>query len=100
MELLIIFGIVLFVVYAFVKGKKVPKIGQKFTCQGCGTTLKHSKRTVNAIRNGSSSAFCGNCHSKWARNRPRGGSGCLGSLIALMLIPMFPFLYVVSEYVV
>lgn len=99
MELLFVFGVIVFVLYVFSGKKRIPKVGQKFTCQSCGKTSTHTNRTVNAFRNGAKSAFCGNCHGQWAKNRTRGGGGCLASAITLMAIPVVLISYTVVEYV-
>jgi len=68
-----------------------PKVGENYACSGCGTQEKHNKRTVAAWGRGSRSFFCQPCHKKWRdeqQQKPT-SSGCLGSLIIMLLVPIF-----------
>ena len=97
-ELIAIIGVVLVVVYFFIRRRNIPK-QKTFRCARCSSIAQHTERTLNASREGKTSFFCNACHAQWVRSHPtrraparagRSGerSGCLGVLACLMLIPI------------
>ena len=74
-----------------------------FACGRCGTASRHTDRTIEAWRKGKTKFFCAACHSTWLQSRPpqersqstggtrsrsSGGSGCLGVVAAVSLVPL------------
>ena len=66
-----------------------------FNCAGCRKVAEHDTRTIRAWNNGFTRFFCRTCHHQWLQNNPQQpdtssqgqGSGCLGSLAFMILIP-------------
>ncbi|WP_152983462.1 hypothetical protein [Stenotrophomonas chelatiphaga] len=70
-----------------------------FKCGRCNTASRHGNRTIEAWRRGKTRFFCTPCHLKWLQSRPRheqdtysghgrtGGSGCLGVIAILVVLP-------------
>lgn len=75
-----------------------------YKCRSCGAAAHHDRRTLEAWHNGKSVFFCQPCHKRWLRSQPprerervesfarggsgRGGSGCLGVLALVALLPL------------
>lgn len=105
MSLEVILGIVFigFIVLGFLL-RLLPKREPKekyFNCSRCGAFSQHNHRTIEAWRNKKNQFFCQNCHSKWLlsrsgqelrrsgnRNPKRGGAGCLGFVVLVVLAPL------------
>jgi hypothetical protein len=76
----------------FVGGSR-PK-QQSYRCSRCSATSMHTARTIEAWRRGKTKFFCDACHGEWLRAQPqgarpeqRGRSGCLGAVVALIVVP-------------
>jgi hypothetical protein len=104
-----IFGIGIIALLAVaLLSKLVPKrmpSQKSFKCGRCGTAALHNDRTAEAWRNGKTKLFCQTCHATWLQSRPpkereqyasarsSGGSGCLGVVVLLALLPIGALLY-------
>ncbi|WP_460240249.1 hypothetical protein [Aurantivibrio infirmus] len=106
-EILIVAGIALIVIlFLLVKGGKRPPT-KTFICARCKKEEIYSTRSIEAWRKGFQKIYCQNCHILWLRNNPNhqkqhyssrsSGSGCLGMLVVLIIIP--PIVYGVISYV-
>jgi transposase-like protein len=86
--------VALIVVIALLRARKKPK-EKYFTCARCSANSVHTNRTIEAWRNGKTKFFCNACHAKWLQSQPTSatsgrssGSGCLGVLVLLALVPL------------
>ncbi|EDN67719.1 cold-shock DNA-binding domain family protein [Beggiatoa sp. PS] len=98
-EKLVPVGILLVISIVVLNRQKRPK-EKRFSCARCKKAENHSKRTIRVWNKGITKLYCGSCHKKWLRENPttyipttyfssRGsGSGCLGVVVLLVLIPI------------
>lgn len=95
-EKIVPIGILLVISVVVLSKQKRPK-EKLFTCARCKKAENHSKRTIKAWNNGFTKLYCGSCHEKWLReneepstyvSNQRGGRGCLGVAVLLVLLPI------------
>lgn len=93
MEGLIALVVIVIIVYGVVKNSarrtEKPRPGDPYVCSGCGTQMRHSKRTISAWTNGAKKLYCTKCHSRWwkeqAKKKP---AGCLGLIVVIVTLPL------------
>jgi hypothetical protein len=81
-------------IVALLRPRKKPK-EKYFQCARCSANSVHTNRTIEAWRSGKTKFFCNACHAKWLQSQPAvatsdrsSGSGCLGVLVLLALVPL------------
>lgn len=91
----LIFGLVTWLMVA----RREPR-EKFFRCSRCGTTTRHSKRTIEAWRNKKTRFFCQTCHARWLESQPPrlreqyspsragSGSGCVVVIAVFTLVPL------------
>jgi len=81
----------------FYYGRRQQPGRRRFACAHCATPTVHNERTLEAWRNGKAKFFCDRCHGEWLQNHSApplayqaesGRAGCLGTLAALVLLPL------------
>ena len=78
-----------------------PKVGDYFICSTCGKRVRHSPRTISALKMGLRRSVCGDCHSDWveaqqqSKSLTSGLGGCLGRLGCLGVIALIAIAVVI-----
>jgi cold shock CspA family protein len=89
------YGIPALIALFLLNRQRKPK-EKTFNCFGCRQIVEHDSRTIKAWNRGFTKLYCKACHIEWLKNNPdqdqipmQGkGSGCLGSLVLIILIPV------------
>lgn len=88
------FGVIAAVAFLILNRQKKPE-SKSFDCAGCGSRALHEMRTIRAWNNGFTRFYCKTCHMQWLKDNPSPsmnatqskGSGCLGVVAMMVLIP-------------
>lgn len=85
------FAIPMIAALVILKRQKKPK-ETTFKCSKCGIAASHDSRTIEAWNNGFTKLYCRTCHIQWLKDNPRHiptkGSGCLGALALVFIVPV------------
>ncbi|MFT5731121.1 MAG: cold shock CspA family protein [Desulforhopalus sp.] len=93
-EIALLYGVPAVVAFLLLNRQKKPK-DKSFRCSGCKKTTDYEPRTIQAWNRGFTKLYCKTCHHEWLKNNPHQdshsmrskGSGCLGTLALMIIIP-------------